>query len=154
MEQLPRPHWSRAKPHPCLAAEDGILRGFAGNQDEARSAYAAYVEAGIGGEPPDVYQPIFGDEKFIESRQKLLDEVRDEFEYPLRHRLVSRPKLNAILAANVKWDRESLEKRNRSIVLAVCEFGYSQKEISEYLGLHYAHISRIISGQKMLKYKM
>ncbi|MCL4469343.1 MAG: helix-turn-helix domain-containing protein [Deltaproteobacteria bacterium] len=38
----------------------------------------------------------------------------------------------------------NITKRNKTIIDAVMNYGYSQKEIADMLGLHYSMISRLL----------
>ena len=40
-----------------------------------------------------------------------------------------------------------IQKRNRKIAEVVYEYGYSQKEVADHLGMYYSTISRLISKE-------
>jgi len=42
--------------------------------------------------------------------------------------------------------KKNKAKRNKLMYKAVVEYGYSQKEIAGYLGLHYSTVSRLIEA--------
>ncbi len=83
-------------------------------------------------------QALLGEVEFVE---KLLDYVRgyeDLKEIPRRQRYLDRPSLERIFAG-----RLSRGRRDGLIVRAVHRYGYSQREVAEHLGLHYATVSRL-----------
>jgi transposase len=57
---------------------------------------------------------------------------------------MNRPILEIFFADELIGDKKRRDKR---IVEAVEEFGYSQKEVAEHLGMHFSSISRIMRGQ-------
>jgi len=48
---------------------------------------------------------------------------------------------SSIADFGIKKDKQ---KRNKKIIEAVKQYGYSQNEIAEYLGMHYSTISRLL----------
>lgn len=77
-------------------------------------------------------QIYLGSDSFIASLSIADQRV---LEVPKRQRLVNRPSLRDLFA-----DDRSIE----TIYQAYCEHGYTQREIAEHLGVHYATISRRI----------
>ena len=65
-------------------------------------------------------------------------------ELPKQQRYLNWPGLNELFR-NKEKDKE---KRNKLMYNAVVEHGYSQKEIADYLGLHYSTVSRLIRARK------
>ncbi len=90
---------------------------------------------------------ILGSQEFLEKIQAHILKHKDNEEIIKKSRQLARPKL----AKLINTDNQS--ERNKKITKAYYEYGYSQKEISEYLTMHYATISRIIKQTKRLKYK-
>jgi hypothetical protein len=64
-------------------------------------------------------------------------------EIPRKQRYLNRPLLTDLFAPE---PLPSKDERNRLIHNANVEFGYSLKEISDALGLHYTTISKILSS--------
>ncbi len=58
-------------------------------------------------------------------------------------RYIYRPDLSALLEKDTIKNRE---KRKKKIKEAVMEYGYSQKEVADYLNVHYSAISRLVNG--------
>jgi len=91
------------------------------------------------------HQVFLGSEAFVEDvRQALLPE-RDLSEVPrAQRRSPARP-----LGEYAK----RYPDRNEAITAAYASGGYTLKEIGQYFGLHYAHVSRVISRARKAKYK-
>ena len=132
------------KPHPCLTT-DWILGQFAKQKRTAEKKYKEFVEAGIG--EKGIWrsvkgQSILGSDEFVE---KLIGYVRgheDNKEIPRSQRYVNRPALEKIFKKEVLSNRKV---RNSRIKEAVNRYGYSQKEVADYLELYYTTISRIVN---------
>jgi putative transposase len=65
---------------------------------------------------------------------------RDIQEIPRQQRYLNRPGLDELF--------RNKEKRNKLMYNAVVEHGYSQKEIADFLGLHYSTVSRLLRARK------
>ena len=131
------------KPHPCIT-RDWILGQFNSKIDAAEKAYRRFVKDGIDKESilRDVKgQIILGEAKFTENFTEYIKGRGDITEIPKSQRYVNRPSLEEIFDRT----REDKQNRNKRIIEAVERHGYSQKEISGYLGLHYTSISRIVN---------
>jgi REP element-mobilizing transposase RayT len=131
------------KPHPSLII-DGILGQMGQRGREAQRNYRRFVREGmkkrtIWGEVKG--QSILGEDEFVE---RFLDHVKgyEEIrEIPRGQRFLGRPKLEKLWGGGVAGDRG---KRNMVICAAVEEWGYSQKEVADYLSLHYSTVSRLV----------
>jgi REP element-mobilizing transposase RayT len=131
------------KPHACLTTE-WILGQFARRKRQAAKKYREFVEVGIGGDNiwKDVKgQSILGKEDFVESLIDYVKEYRDVKEIPKSQRYADRPKLAVLFNEDIIEDRS---KRNKQAIEAVEKYGYSQKEVADYLGIHYSVISKLI----------
>jgi hypothetical protein len=84
-----------------------------------------------------------GKEDFVESLIDYVKEYGDVKEIPRSQRYVSRPELGALLNEEIKGDRKKQKIKVRE---AVRKYGYSQKEIADYLGIHYSVVSRLVQG--------
>lgn len=128
--------------HPCLTA-DWILGQFGSKRRTAEKRYRAFVTDGIRGHRiwDDVKgQSILGDEDFV---SRLIDYVRgyeEVKEIPKVQRYLNRPNLTEIF----KNARGEKRKRDRGIAEAVKRWGYSEREVGDYLTLHYSTVSRLI----------
>lgn len=133
----------KEKSHPCMA-RDGILEQFNSKIDASEKAYRRFVKDGIDKESilKDAKgQIILGEAKFTETFIEYIKGREDITEIPKSQRYVNRPSLKEIFNRT----RDNKQDRNKRIVEAVERYGYSQKEIADYLGLHYTSISRIIN---------
>lgn len=140
------------KPHPCLTT-DWILGQFSSQKGSARRRYREFIKAGIGGETiwsKVKGQILLGEEDFIEEFINYVKGHEDIKEIPKSQRYVSRLRLDSLFKENILKDKRM---RNKKIVEASERYGYSQKEVADYLGMHYSTISRIIKNETTSKNK-
>lgn len=133
------------KPHPCLTA-DWVLGQFGTRKQQAQKKYKEYVRAGIGGERiwKEVRgQSILGKEDFAESLIEYVKGYRDIKEIPRGQRYAGRPGLDELFDEETKADRK---KRKEKVQEAVERHGYRQKEVADYLGIHYSVISKLLKS--------
>jgi len=131
------------KPHPCLSTE-WILNQFGSTRRIAEKAYRKFVEDGIKQE--SIWeavraQSILGEEEFTATLTDYLRGKKDIAELPKSQRYIDRPSLEKIFSKNILKD---ISKRNRKISEAVRRHGYRQREIADYLEMHFTSISRIL----------
>lgn len=131
------------KPHSCLTT-GWILGQFSSKTGLARKRYKEFVKGGIGKETiwADVNgQILLGDDDFIERLEAYLKRYEDIKEIPKSQRYINSPSLDRIFD-----ERGLIDKKNRDegISKAVERYGYTQKEVADYLGMHYSTISRLI----------
>ena len=135
----------KTRPHPCLTV-DWILGQFGAKRGQAESEYRAFVRAGIGAEgiwKKVKGQSILGEEDYVEQLMGYIKGQKDIQEIPKRQRYLKRPGLDDLIPVQMKKNKA---KRNKLMYKAVVEYGYSQKEIAGYLGLHYSTVSRLIEA--------
>jgi uncharacterized protein YwbE len=131
------------KPHLCLTT-DWILGQFSKKKLQARNQYRDFVRAGIGGEriwKKVRGQSILGEENFVETLIDYIRGYRDVKEIPKSQRYVSRPGLEVLINENIKADRKT---RKIKVKEAVERYGYSQKEVADYIDIHYSVISKML----------
>lgn len=131
-------------PHPCLSV-DWILGQFGTKRREAEAKYKEYVEAGIRerGIWKEVRgQSILGEEAFVKRLIRYIRGHKDIKEIPKSMRHIGRPGLREVLKG---IDIKDKHQRSPKIIKAVIEHGYSQKEVADYLGIHYSTLSRIVN---------
>jgi hypothetical protein len=80
-----------------------------------------------------------GEEGFVERFKDLLEDKKQVKEIPRPQRYVSRPSLDKIFSG-----QKAKAKRDISINVAHMSYGYTLKEIADYLGIHYTTISKVI----------
>jgi putative transposase len=128
------------KPHECLSRE-WILGHFGTKGKKAENKYREFVNAGIKGKGiwKEVRgQSVLGEGAFFEKLFVHVKAHEDITEIPRRQRYVSRPALSEIFA-----DSKQLAKQIRKAVL---DYGYSQREVAEFMGIHYSTISRRVNN--------
>lgn len=136
-------------PIPDRLTIDWLLSQFAKTKSVSRKRYAAFVEEGFGNPSPWAElkgQVMLGSEQFIKRMTPLLEEHVSEREVPKKQRLLHRPTLEQLFAAN-----QGKTVRNNLMAKCYLEYDYTQAEIASALGLHYATVSRII---KMVESKI
>lgn len=136
------------KPHPCLTVE-WILGQFGTFGTEARRRYRKFVQEGIGGASlweKVKGQSLLGEESFIEKVCPVFEGRKQNQEIPRTQRYLARPELEKMFQGITRGDKN---QRDRLIRKAVEEYGYSQREVADYLEMHYSSVSRIVNGNKM-----
>jgi len=140
--------------HPCLTVE-WVLGQFAPKKRLAEKKYRAFVMDGMAGRRiwDNVKgQSILGDGDFV---NHLIDYARgyeEVKEIPKIQRYLNRPTLTEIF----KIARGEKRRRDRGITEAVKRWGYSERQVADYLRLHYSTVSRLIKGEanpRTSKYK-
>jgi REP element-mobilizing transposase RayT len=127
------------KPHKSITP-DWILGQFGAKKRQAENKYREFVARGIGEE--GIFrevrgQTILGENAFFEKLLAYVKAHEDIKEIPKRQRYAGRPALSEILkVGSLKSDE---------IRKAIKEHGYSQKEVLEFLGVHYSTISRRVN---------
>jgi hypothetical protein len=131
------------KAHACLST-DWVLSQFGPKKRIAEKKYKAFVKDGIGGYRiwEDVKgQSILGEKDFVDRLIDFVKGYEEVIEIPKGQRYVTRPSLGEIF----KDAEGGKQKRNRGIADAVTKWGYSGREVANYLGLHYSTVSRLIN---------
>jgi REP element-mobilizing transposase RayT len=117
--------------------------GGARTRVEALRRFVSFVEAGIGADESSV-DPFGSKPVMSEGLTERLDEQRREavecVEFPRAQRFASRPSLTHIFAGVT-----SRADRNVGVVQAIRDHGYSMREVAQFLGRHYATISRVLA---------
>lgn len=132
------------RPHPALTT-DWVLGQFGDRKKVAIRRYSEFIAAGI--EIKSIWkevrgQSLLGEEGFAEELIGYLTGQRDVSEIPRNQRYADRPALERIFTADAAVNRS---ERNRKIIEAVESYGYSQRDISDFLGIHYTTVSRIMN---------
>ena len=112
---------------------DWILSQFSDDREKAQLFYREFVSEGVEKSPWNELrgQIYLGSERFIESIPRPGAKLS---EVPRKQRLPDRPTLEEIFAGAATTDE--------GIFKAYHEHGYTMREIAEYLGVHYATVSR------------
>ena len=134
-------------PHPCLTI-DWILGQFGQKRKLAEERYREFVRAGVSkrGIWSEVKgQSILGEEKFSEEMAGYVKGARDITEIPRMQRYLDRPKLEELLGNS---DKKATARDRERVRAAIERYGYSQREVATYLGVHYSTISRLLRRQE------
>lgn len=126
-----------------------LLGNFSISLPEARLRYRKFVEDGM--ETPDTPwekltgQVLLGTEAFAQQAKELLGGREDIPEISRKQRHVGRPPLDGLFPPGTTIPRQ---ERNRLIRLAHLEHGYTLKEISKALGVHYTTVSKVVNCEE------
>lgn len=121
---------------------DWILSIFSKNKSESQKFYRKFVREGIDtGSPWDELQGqiLLGEEGFVEKCKDALSDKEKHKEIPRSQRYLNKPLLTKLFE---KADNKN--ERNNRISAAHIKYGYTLKEIADYLGIHYSTVSRAI----------
>lgn len=125
---------------PCLTT-DWILSQFDKEQKKAANLYQAFVLSGIKAESPlkAVKGQLFlGQENFIDEIKHLMSGKENLKEITKKQYYVTRPPLNEI------FEPKDKKSRAQAMYEAHQQYGYTLKDIAEYIGVHYTTVSRVI----------
>lgn len=129
---------------PSFLDNTWIHQHFSKQKKRAEQAYQDFVREGIGGDSPWTHvrrQILLGSPDFIAHMEKLLASAGEIKEYQKKQRKAERPALKTLF--NGVKDKAS---RNGAIRKAHIDHGYSLFEIGDFVGLHYATISKIANA--------
>ncbi len=131
------------RPHPSLHKE-WILSQMSNEKGKAERGYRRFVADGLGKESiwAEVKgQVLLGGAAFVGRFREHFQRIKDIPEISRSQRFANRPVLDGIFSKDIKRD---IGRRNEKIVEAVEDYGYTQREIADFLGLHFTSISRIM----------
>ncbi|OQX13643.1 MAG: hypothetical protein BWK76_15865, partial [Desulfobulbaceae bacterium A2] len=127
---------------------DWVLGQFSEKMITARQRYRQFVAEGMAeeGKPWEklVGQVFLGSEKFVARMQELLEGKKEIPEIPRSQRYPGRPPLNRLFAGTSPGNKQ---QRNRRITEAHIAYGYTLKEIADFLGVHYTTVSKVVGGR-------
>lgn len=125
---------------------DWILSQFSHARKKAQKLYKEFVLAGINEKKAlhnkAQHQVIFGDESFVNSVKIYLKEKEGIKEIVRKQRYVGRPSIKKVLE-----DKDGNKGKKVKIRELIYKYGYTQKEIADYSGVHYSTISKILSRE-------
>ena len=127
---------------------DWILGMFGFNRQLAQEHYQQFVRQGLNSKTPmDELkdQIILGDKAFVEKVQEMIKDKEDIMEIPRNQRFAGRESLEELFSDPVDLKKEL---RNQKISKAHLEYGYTLKEISDSIGVHYTTVSKIVRKKK------
>lgn len=118
--------------------------GGAKTRGEALPRYTTFIEAGIGETATTLDQfrskAAVGDGVFMARMGERCRRAARSTEIPRAQRFAGRPTLSQLFRGIT-----SRAERNACAVLAVREHGYAMREVAEFLGRHYATVSRALA---------
>jgi len=127
---------------------DWILSQFGSSRLEARKIYRKFVYDGmkISVSPWEALKGgiVLGTDRFVAMVRDQIGNVKEIAEIPKTQRLVGRSSLEEVLGG---CTASCKDKRNSAITVAHVKYGYSLKEIADYLCIHYSSVSRIVKSQ-------
>ncbi len=132
--------------HPCLKAE-WILSQFGAKRGRARRRYIKFVAEGIGEQSP--WERIeagmaLGGAEFIKRIAGMVEKPDELGEINRAQRFAGRPKLEEMFVVG-----DTKIRRNKMVLAAVTQYGYSQMEVARAAGLHYSTVSRMVKKSKV-----
>jgi REP-associated tyrosine transposase len=136
---------------PTFLSIDWVLGQFSKKRRDARRLYQEFVVGKYDGNNDNpwkklVGQVILGSDDFVTYIQDLIAEKKEIKEIPKLQRYSGRPPLSRLFSVG---SLNNKKKRNESICNAHLSYGYTLKEIGEYLGIHYTTVSRIVNNDKI-----
>jgi hypothetical protein len=134
----------KEKPANCLST-DWLLRQFDPNLTKAARMYRKFVQDGI--DAPPIWnelrsQILLGDEDFVLQFSEAAKGAEPLAEIPKCQRFLDRPSLHHLLPESL---RENKVLRDKVVVEAIENHGYTQRAVADHLGVHYSTVNRILT---------
>lgn len=123
-----------------------ILSYFSNEKSEAIRRYREFVKHGVGLASPFrnvVEGNILGSQQLVDYIWSLNPDVEKMMEVPRPERMIGRPRLQDLL-----MDSENQDQRDYMIAAAYYRCGYSQKEIADFIGVHYSTVCKILQNSR------
>jgi len=134
---------------PSFLATEWLLGNFSTSLAESCRRYRHFVKEGMSiiESPWEKLagQILLGTEAFVQKARGLLGDKDNLAEIPRIQRHVGRPPLDELFSPAISLTKG---ERNRLIHLAHGKHGYTLKEISQALGIHYTTVSKVINRQE------
>lgn len=122
---------------------DWALSQFGKRVSNAQKHFVEFIRAGSNGEllwNKLRQQMYLGDEAFIEKLQSRIEKDKDLSEIPRIQKRRSRQSLTYYF--------KNQAERDKAIIAAYKEGGFTQKQIADHIGRHYSTVSKIINNHK------
>lgn len=127
---------------------DWLLGQFGKTKSEARIKYRQFVRDGMTEKEAPWEklkgQLILGSDAFIERVREFLVGKEQFTEIPRLQRLAGRSQLEVLFPAGEQFTKN---ERNSGIVEAHFKHGYTLKEMTEHLAIHYTTVSKVIKAE-------
>jgi REP element-mobilizing transposase RayT len=131
---------------PSFLATEWLLGNFSTSLAESCRRYRQFVKEGMNiiESPWEKLagQILLGTDAFVQKARGLLDDKDDLAEIPRIQRHVGRPPLDELFSPAISLTKG---ERNRLIHLAHGKHGYTLKEISQAVGIHYTTVSKVVN---------
>ena len=128
---------------------DWVLGEFAEKTVTARQRYRKFVADGLADQERPwkklVGQIFLGSESFVARMEGLLGDRREIGEIPRAQRYPGRPPLDQLFTDTQVAGRQ---QRNQRMVESHITYGYTLKEIADFLGVHYTTVSKVVAGTR------
>lgn len=134
---------------PALLTTEWLLANFSTSLSESRRCYKQFVKEGM--QNPEAPweklsgQVVIGTERFVQMVKEYLGEKEGVAEIPKKQRHLGRPAIEELFSSGGALTKQ---ERNDLIRLAHGTHGYTLKDISQGLGVHYTTISKVINSDK------
>jgi len=133
---------------PAFLTTEWLLGNFSTSLPESRRRYRQFVREGMNSiESPWeklTGQILLGTEAFVQQAKEFLGGREDVPEIPRKQRHLGRPSLEELFPFGTVTRKQ---ERNRLIHLAHGKHGYTLKEISQALGIHYTTVSKVLNSE-------
>ncbi|MBM9603180.1 REP-associated tyrosine transposase [Desulfopila inferna] len=131
---------------------DWVLRQFSEDKTAARQQYRQFVAEGLQDKQEHFWkklvgQIILGSEKFVAMLEEHIEDKQEIGEIPRSQRFPGRPSLDRIFAGIANASRQ---RRKLLIAETHIKYGYTLKEIADFLGIHYTTVSKIVAALRKL----
>ena len=130
---------------PAFLKTDWVLDRFSLSRAAAHSAYECFVgeeRGGVKSLAVEIRHGLWvGSEGYLEKIREHIEGCASVPEFRLTERMAHRPPLREYLAPEKIGNRDSLVS---AVGLAYLDGRYTQREIAEFLGMHYMSVSRLI----------
>jgi REP element-mobilizing transposase RayT len=133
----------KGKSHPYLTV-NWILMQFNSKRGIAEKEYGKFVRDKNA--PESILKDlraksVLGEKNFVAGLRDYIKGHKDIPDIPKSQRFISRPGLEEVFTPYVLKDKKN---RNKKITEAVENYGYTQREVADYLGMYFTSISRIM----------
>lgn len=125
-----------------------LQKHFESSSGTAGENFRKFVLDGISGDSPleDTRGGlILGKDKFVESLKDIMSDSKSESEFTKCQRHSNRPSIEKLFVIGVRSVKKA---RDKAIYKAYIDYGYSQKEIADFLELNFATVSRIVKKER------
>ncbi len=146
------PNGTQAQPMPTLHRNTSVCinwvpRQFSENKTAARQQYRQFEVEGLKDKQERFWEKLIGQiflgsGRFVAMMEEHIEGKREIAEIPRYQRFPGRPSLDRIFAGIANASRQ---RRKLLIAESHIKYGYTLKEIADFLGIHYTTVSKIVA---------